>query len=628
MFGLLLILIQPADSGPTGAPGHDELRVDTTHSGSTVVFQRFGTTIHTLGYAHIHVKLDLQTVLDRIEDALQLVDKALMRPQDDVAALLIHRQTLLDCRHSISNLLHLNRNPYTARDKRFLAEILGIANTFLGIFNTYQLGALSAQVNGLAATQEAIIHSVADTQIATKANSEAINYLGEAMNATINGLVKTDQWVRTISNIGAVVTALVYQTSKIHLIMSDVLQGRLNPTVIVEGEMTDILYNLHKMTSAHGFRLLVKNAAEGLQCATSFVSTEAGYDLFLHIPMATAEDSLDLYKLLPIPSQISPDSMMTFEPTKTIIAISRDDSKFKTMHQSQLSECTQAGTIYLCENENVVRRINRGHDKGINGDGTSEEDMCLYYLFTQDTEKAAAICPIHLRKPTDTAVQIGPTEFLFHNQVDQQASIVCEGLPTERVNVAQPTRRKLAPGCQVITDHYYAVASSDVEDNAPRMTVEYVWPVPIQTLLADVDVKHFEALREQQNRLQPVPTLLTGVREMVEEARQRASQAALFSWGQIIAITVACLIVCVIIGGCLWKKYAARRALAVAQRRAGMDSGFTAFAQNRQNNAETRRNNYQTASRENQYSAPPTYNPTYEAEDPEQNPSTNWLTGK
>jgi hypothetical protein len=346
---------------------------------------------------------------------------------------------------------------------------------------------------------------------------------------------------------------------------------------------------------------------------TSFISTETGFDLFLHIPMAGDDDYLDLYRMLPIPTQISPDSMMYFEPTRDIIAVSSDDKSFKTMDTAQLNRCKKAGSTYLCENGNVVRHVAESKE-GKNG-GSPEEDLCLYYLFTKNTQAAAETCPIHLRTPTDTAIQVGPTEFLLHNRVDTLINVKCGSAPTERIDVAQPIRKKFAPGCKITSDHYTAVASSDLQDSSPRLMVEYTWPVPLETLLEGINISHVEELRESMAKLRPVPTHIKGIREMVNEARRdAASQGSFMSTGLIISIVTACITVVIIIGGCCFKRIWARRALARAQRRAQVDTGFSQYGL-----------------RDAAYVQPPVYNPTFGRdgrEDPETNPNTSWLTGK
>jgi hypothetical protein len=311
---------------------------------------------------------------------------------------------------------------------------------------------------------------------------------------------------------------------------------RLSPHVMDPEGMLQTLKTIQGMADFAGYTLLAKTVADIYQCETSFITTEYGFDIFLHVPMAKDEDRLKLYLHLPIPVEISENKVLTITPSKPLIAIDPISTKFKVMDAAELATCKKFGGIFLCTDRNVVRFA-----ASADASGADEPDMCVYHLFKEHHAEIKKVCPILMDSPKPGAIPVSANEFYLMSRNYTQGQILCPGKDPRSFSVRHVTKVTLPKGCSARTDTHEVTAAMDVA--SPIQTVEFTWPSSKADLLGDFTVAEVERMGDYNDNhlVQELPARLDSARRFHEEreATDRHRTIAYAVWSLFLATLLA-----------------------------------------------------------------------------------------
>jgi len=416
----------------------------------------------------------------------------------------------------------------TSRQVRWAPlAVFPLIQTLLGAHNNYQIEQLKQNASRLTLM-------VSEQGAALSAQGQVVGRLVNVTESLVFGQTRQDMQLLH----GSLVTEAVEITSRVADTIEALLQQRLSPAALAAGEADTVVQHLQAAAKKQGYRLLVKNKADIFQCPTSFLADAEGFDVFVHIPIAQHEDSLMLYRFLPIPARLSPNSAMVFAPAHDVLALSHNDESFQIMHMADLAQCTRKGTTYLCENSNVIRTRE--------GALTAKDDPtnCLYFLMVRNYEAVRTSCPVHLSKVRDGAFQLDQTRFVFQNRKNEQGTTRCASTEhPERWSADSSLIVTVPPGCWAETSSFRVTSTRSIPLSARAS--DYYWDEPIDNLFGDVDLDQFEDMRRQLTNVSDVPRSLAGIASWLR-GHQETTITKHFSWG---ALSLAGLAVVVCIGG-------------------------------------------------------------------------------
>jgi hypothetical protein len=180
----------------------------------------------------------------------------------------------------------------------------------------------------------------------------------------------------------------------------------------------------------------------------------------------------------------------TIDLKNTIIAVSEDNSKFRTFSAEEISKCNKVGLFFVCENANVVRRADAPLCK------QKDDGRCLFALITQDYKTIKDTCRIRISEAPDVVMQLSPTKFVTYNSNEHQGRINCAGdqSPVRQIFSANKfTVMELKPGCEAKTNsHIFAAPKNNKQRD---WTLTYTVPKGMMDFTAHIDLNEFHQLR-------------------------------------------------------------------------------------------------------------------------------------
>jgi hypothetical protein len=205
----------------------------------------------------------------------------------------------------------------------------------------------------------------------------------------------------------------------IESIITAALDKRLHPAAIEERNTNEIVKALHAESEKKGFTPMVTRTADLLQCRTSFLMDAEGITLLVHVPTAPKNAFLELYRFIPLPIPVHEKYHALVNTAETIIAISDDDSVFRTFTPQELTECDKVGFFFACDKANVVRK------RPTEVSELKDDGMCLFSLFLQKYDDATRACNFNLKEAPPTVEQVSQTHFVTFNGNQHQGRIRC-----------------------------------------------------------------------------------------------------------------------------------------------------------------------------------------------------------
>lgn len=462
----------------------------TEEDADHVFFKRIGQTYTTRGYMHVSVKISTPTIGENIQTTynfmkkLQGMDKhhgrvAIARHLDELEKLKSKVETYLQLGHTLS-----------AREKRQLGIIFGIASTFLGAYNAYEISQIKGQVAVLDTAVTDLFHEVDEQKTALAEQGLAISRLEEATNITIYELTHFEQYTEAVQLAASLVEAVRMQAVEMGSVIDVLMSHRLSVKVLHPGAMYEILRQVQSEAYKSGYALLPKNPGEAYQCKASFEATHYGINAILHIPLAREGDRMIIYEYLSVPIPVGAGGLqISVHPEHPIIATDERRTVFLTMTLNTLAKCKLLGANYVCEGANT-RQL--AVAKAAEFEGEPDPALCTFFLLTRQQENVKKACAVQLHKAQSQVFELSGTEFVFVERVAHEGALTCKGKEVEHIHVNGARKVTVPPGCEFTTHTASATGVLDLATNATP--VSYKWDMDPEAMLHGLDLEYYQQL--------------------------------------------------------------------------------------------------------------------------------------
>jgi hypothetical protein len=422
---------------------------------SHVVFTKVGQTVHVLEYANVKIPIQLHATLKSIEEletalhshqkkqayARQSADWQRREFQIMAAQRLRFRMEAL-----ISTLDRTQTRVVKHRGKRFffVLAIMAIlaaaaAGSSYAIYHNHELSKMGQNQNTLAAAEAA-----------------ALRYVGKAGTS---------------------------QRELAHLV-----QGTVHEV--------DRVYGLLE-TSKWDEAALGVATSDWLQHETSFIATEGGYDLYVHIPLMGKDSGMDIHRHVRLPIPLDGDYHLNIEAADEYIAVTSDGALFRAISAADLADCRKYGDFFACDRGNVVRRA---PEIGLNqAEPTKDGELCLWALFYQKYALAREVCDMTISPQVDMVKQLAPNTFALFSSKPHQGQIICrnkQGDQKRTFSAHAVNLITLDPGCAALTDtHVFSTSDVAFTRDAAEWMVQFDWPYSSAELSHNLNTSEFHRLR-------------------------------------------------------------------------------------------------------------------------------------
>jgi hypothetical protein len=259
-----------------------------------VFWRKRGQFVTEQGYLHVHLHLNVSSLLDNIYKAEDLIDRVEHmkhstsgRTVGDMGRTMIagRRRELDDQQARVRHLLSLGDpipgvEQHAGRQRRFVGELLGLGGiltgTIFGLYNMHELGILQGQVDKQGMAINSLMHAVDDIHHRMNEQALAINFMEALLQKTTADLEEY-VWNNDIFNaINVMVGDIMEQTDDFETAMDALISKKLATTVLHRGRLRKILQNAAEEVAKLGYSLLVKTELEAFQCQASFIMMQDG----------------------------------------------------------------------------------------------------------------------------------------------------------------------------------------------------------------------------------------------------------------------------------------------------------------------------------------------------------------
>ena len=243
--------------------------------------------------------------------------------------------------------------------------------------------------------------------------------------------------------------------------------NRLDPALISKSNITGVFTHLRRFALHNGLQLISNDAHDLLHLPATLASTTLGFSIITHFPLVRPNSLLEIYQHIRLPIPVGAGLFLSLESSLDTIAISPDHKTFRITSSAELSrDCNIMGSFYACPRGNSAR-----HPPSTPPSSPSlDPALCLWGLFTGNTQTVNMACEKTLTKPMADAVQLSARTFITFGQAE--GTITCRdhrGISMPFITKAYGTFT-LPPGCQA-TSPNFTLASSD----AGFTRTEHAW---------------------------------------------------------------------------------------------------------------------------------------------------------
>jgi hypothetical protein len=372
-----------------------------------------------------------------------------------------------------------NFHKFELRKKRNPAIPLGILGTFMGLYSTYQIQALSTQLHDAIESHNRLVNVVqkqGDSILAINATiSELINNIEimAAMNPAYT-MHELDRVERQISG----------QLDQAFNVLQSLQHRRLSMELLEAQHVSRLFSRLQSQSSSSGYRLLLEHHSDLFQLETSYFFDGSDVHLLVHVPMIPDDSLLRLFRLHAFPIPLSDQHMMIPTVDQDVLAIS---SGFERMSMQlsyvDLLGCHKVNQIFLCEQQGVLRN--------------DLNSTCLGSLYNQDFSAASRLCKMTVHDSGEVVQQLRNNWYLSYSPVSLMAPVTCHNRTQSEIQVRSGiTKFHIAPGCRAQFKQHRIISDLTLRSEAEILHYEWNWDNPISSKwyssLTDVDIEHLQ----------------------------------------------------------------------------------------------------------------------------------------
>jgi hypothetical protein len=315
--------------------------------------------------------------------------------------------------------------------------------------------------------------------------------------------------------------------------LASLMHRRIAPATIQNLDLPALGKQIAAYAQEKGMVPVAKFYSDWLQVEASFIASDNGFDVIIHLPLMEPGSEMDIYRHVHLPIPLSAQYHLSVDSGMEYLAVSSDANLFRAMPAAELLlQCHRVGYLYLCPLGNVVRSAPSNNEitAGAN------DQTCLWALFTQRYEAARTLCDQTITTRAPMVVQLSPSRFAVYSIDDHQGHIRCrhtkgqQAIPFPAHHITMVT---LQPGCWARTaTHRFSSSASSYTRPEGDWEISFKWPYSSEEMANGLNMTQFHAIATMAAKLgntwKKLP--LENAIQQVREAKEQADSSVPPSW--------------------------------------------------------------------------------------------------
>ena len=383
------------------------------------------------------------------------------------------------------------------REKRFVAAAAlatGILGTFMGLYNTIEINRIQNDLKDIQQGQKLLIeftktmeHQIIHTQMALSQLENIFSLFIKNNPALL--YAKFNDQLMTIQD-------RIYN-------LKDTLQmlqlQKLSTSLLTYTQLYTLYAEIQTLASNNKLSLLTNKPQDLFQLDTSYIRVKNDVLILLHVPCASPDNLLTIYKYVPFPIPVYPPSNgtdnrntiknlfdsqgpfnsasegITFQPEADLIAIGKNSynkNRFILLSSAELQACTKKSSAFICERHQVTR--------------SDLLSSCLGSLFLQSSNGVLNNCKIDRVKLREKVYQISNTQHIVYTPLPLTTQITCNNGSYFPLKIKNTKFITIPEGCTVkLTNHSI---TSDYTIRTTSQSIYFEWDFDPTTLPNSADM--------------------------------------------------------------------------------------------------------------------------------------------
>lgn len=395
------------------------------------------------------------------------------------------------------------------RTKRFVVTLVTIAIIAASVATTVGGVYLAAEIHRIKQKQERLDYLSSLHIKATKAIGNSEEELNRLTQEVVGVLDRYWTSMDTIGHVQLVVDVVDRRLTVIEAAYEAAMQQKVAVTSFTELHFARTAMKVERDARQAGLQPVTKYFSDYLQFAASFIKTNKGFAVMVHVPLIDPDSVLTIYAHHALPIPLNDDLYLHLGPMAfSHIAVSQDGKLFRSMTLAEYNSCRTIGEFHLCDKGLVVRKIPLPDSEP---PPYKDPQLCLYALYARRFELAIAVCETIIGVKDTAMQQIGPNAFASYAATPHQGKVVCRGdnnpsgPATTTFTVHGLQRIQLPFGCTAETDtHVFAAADDSFSRDLEEYSIAYDWPFDVHHLTKGLNTSAlrllFDRLGDLDNR--------------------------------------------------------------------------------------------------------------------------------
>ena len=428
---------------------------------------------------------NLKSVRSRIRDLRELFPNVDSTPEEN-ARQINRLRRFIDAfdaqdrrllKRSVNNR-HIRR---VRRQRRFVFQLVnlisGIWGTYNGIYTRQQLDQLRRDLSKVEEQQDRLF-------AVTNAHQTAILQLDTAVTAILDSTLRHTANPSSVTDVTLqrLVDMLERNVGKAQRAIQAAQLRRLSVDFLTVDQLQDLHAKCLNTATQHNSKLIVEYPSDFFQVELSYVYTKDDVVLVLHVPMVPADALLRLMRYRSFPIPLRQDDLSTGiipRLDRDVLAISNGKERLSLeVKFSDLMECRQLNSIYLCDRHGVLDQ--------------SAGDSCIGALYSQHLDAALTLCPMEVVRLTEAVLPLSGNSFvILNNATGFNGQKDCVNGPSSELSLPKGiTTQTLEPGCTLKLRDHVIYADSSVHLKTDYHQYEWDWTAKITTITPNLDFLH------------------------------------------------------------------------------------------------------------------------------------------
>lgn len=311
------------------------------------------------------------------------------------------------------------------RGKRDLSSVLSLGLSCLSLFTDWQM---SSTMDEIKSRQNLFASQLVSLTNSTVKTGKDIRKLKGAVDMIASR--QTD--LRELSSLESVFLSIDNESNNLFGGLDVLLSGRLSPRLLHGADVDQKFRKLVSSVASAKYRLIFPQLQQLFQLQASHYSHGDCLFVLVQVPMEPiGAPSMSLFKHSEVPVYVH-DELVVVKGKSSFLAISKDNSKFVDISDSELRKCRVVGRKYLCSYPGVELSTGVQH--------------CLKDIFLSTLQDAVSNCHVSVLRKELFLARVNSTSFAAFAPVPTAGTLSC-GDTIQPLMISGYVVRDLSPGC-------------------------------------------------------------------------------------------------------------------------------------------------------------------------------------